>query len=199
MKCNLTTTLIAIALFTCSFGALAAKQPVDDGGWSWSGNIDSMHINKDKAAREYIGDTAVVFGLAAEHYSSSNEFTYALGVNFIAYDDQAGFSQSTNKGRKSSDASGILLYVEAGPRYHFGADGMNFVVVKGGLSTMVSSDRGIGYCTNCYSEKIDVNGGAYGVLGVGHTFNSFDVALNFQQYFSGDIDNSLSIKLSSSF
>ena len=194
-KALIGATLLCSTLGTAAF---AANQPGYD-GWSWSGNLDSMRIDKKVAQHEYIGDTALVFGLAAEHYSSTSEYTYAIGFNFVSYDDQVPFTQETNHGRKSSDASGILGYVEFGPRYHVGADGMNFVVVKGGLSGMFSSERGIGYCSNCYSEKIHVDGGLYGVIGIGHSFNSFDLALNFQQYFSGDIDNSLSLKLSSTF
>jgi len=37
------------------------------------------------------------------------------------------------------------------------------------------------------------------VLGVGHSFDRFDIGLQFQQYFSGDLDNSLRLRISSSF
>lgn len=201
MKFTAASTLLSTAILTATFSplTLAAKEQPEYTGWSWSANVDSLNITKDAASREYIDPNAVVFGFAAEHYTSANEFTYAIGLNFISYDDQYGFSQQTNYGTKKSDASAMMAYVEAGPRYKFGVNGMNFLSIKGGISGIFSSQRGISYCSNCYSEDINVDGGFYGAIGVGHSFDSFDLSLNFHQYFTGDLDNSIGIKLSSSF
>lgn len=168
-------------------------------GWSWGVNVDQLNIGKDAAYVNWVDNKAWLLGLSAEHYSSANNFTVGLGIDFVSYSDENGFKQNTNKGTKSSDASGMLLYVEAGTKLRFGATKDNFFNVKLGANTMTGSERGIGYCTNCYSEDIEIDGGVYGVLGVGHSFSSVDVALNFKQYFSGDLDNSLGIKVSTTF
>jgi hypothetical protein len=46
---------------------------------------------------------------------------------------------------------------------------------------------------------VDVNGGFYGALGVGHTFGMVDLSLQFQQYISGDLSNSLRFKVATAF
>ena len=69
----------------------------------------------------------------------------------------------------------------------------------GGLSGIFFSERSISSCSNCYSEDIDIDGGLYGVLGVGHKLGYFDIGLQFHQYFTGDLDNGFRLKLSSSF
>lgn len=202
-KLRLKSTVVkalGAGLFCTSFSslAMAGNQP-DFGGWSWSADLGNMKIDSKVAAREGIDENVTVLGFAGEHYTSNSDLRFALGIDVLLYDDKAAFSQDTTDGRKKSDASGGLAYIEFGPHYRFGADGMSFFVAKLGASAMLSSSRSISYCRNCDSENIDVNGGLYGVLGIGRSFGSFDLSLNVQQYFSGDIDNSIGIKLSTSF
>jgi hypothetical protein len=180
--------------------ALAAepKEPAYS-GWSWSGHAGTLNIDSKVAYDEYVEDSAWVIGLAAERYSSDSNLTFLVGLDFIGYSDDASFHQNTTDGSKGSDASAAMVYVEFGPRIPFGADQSNYFVAHAGLSGILSSERSISNCSNCYSEDIDINGGFYGVLGVGHSFGNFDLGLQFQQYFSGDIDNSLRVRLSSSF
>jgi hypothetical protein len=64
---------------------------------------------------------------------------------------------------------------------------------------MLASERGISNCSNCYSEDIEIDGGIYGVLGVGQTLGSLDLSVQFQQYLSGDLDNTIRLKLSGAF
>ena len=178
-----------------------ANQPLNyvEEGWSWSGNLDSLTINPDVAKREHIGTTAFMAGVAAEHFNSLNEFTYSFGLNFISYDDKDPFPQYTNRGWRESNATAMMVYTEAGTRYRFGHDDMNFLVVKGGASSIFGSERSIDHCSDCDTENIRVNAGLYGVVGIGHSFDSLDVTINFQQYFVGDLNSSLSLKISSTF
>jgi len=196
----LTSVLMAGALFSGSVSVLAntREAPVTT-GWSWGVNVDKLSIDKDVAWYNWVDNKAWLIGLSAEHFNSANDFTYTIGVDFVSYDDDASFSQYTNHGYKSSDADGMLLYIEAGNKLRFGARGDSFVNVKVGANTMIGSERGIGNCSNCYSEDINIDGGLYGVVGVGHSFNSFDVSLNFKQYFSGDLDNSIGLKFATTF
>ncbi len=192
-----TLSLLSLLLATSAVAATPKEQAYS--GWSWSAHVGTLSIDSKVAEQQGIDDSAWVIGLAAERYSSDSIMTITLGADFIGYGDNYSFSQNTNKGRKSSDASGALIYAEFGPRMPFGKDDTNYFVAHVGASGMINSERGISYCLDCYSEKIDVNGGLYGVLGVGHRFNSFDLGLQFQQYFSGDLDNSLRLRISSSF
>ena len=191
-------SFIAGALLATQVMAAEPKEPAYS-GWSWSGHAGTLNLDSKVAYNEYVKDSAWVIGLAAERYSSDSNLTFVIGLDLIGYDDEASFRQDTTGGRKSSDASAVLGYVEFGPRVPFGVDKSNYLVAHAGLSGVFSSERGIDNCSNCYSEDIDINGGFYGVLGVGHSFGSWDLGLQFQQYFSGDIDNSLRLRVSSSF
>ena len=186
------------AFLTSQAMAAEPKEPVYS-GWSWSGHAGTINFDSKTAYDQYIEDSAWVIGFTAERYSSDSNLTFLVGVDYIGYSDDLSFDQYTTDGWKESDANAAMAYVEFGPRVPFGADNTNYFVAHAGLSGILYSERGIGYCSNCYSEDIDISGGFYGVLGVGHSFGSFDVGLQFQQYFSGDIDNSLRVRISSSF
>ncbi len=171
------------------------------GNWSWSGHVDHVTFDEEAAAKPsaLIEDTATAFGVAAEYYTDTSENTLSLGLSFLAYNDNAEFSQYTTDGYKDSDASAMMLFAEYGPKYRFGQDNMSFVIIRGGASGVFASERSISYCYDCDSEVIDIEGGVYGVLGIGQTLASLDLSLQFQQYFSGDLDNALRLKLSGAF
>ncbi len=180
------------------------NQPASRGGWSWSGHVEQVNLDKEAAASQGIDPTAVAIGGAAEYFTNSSEMTISLGANVILYNDNQEFVQYVrdywgDRNYEESDASGFSLFAEFGPKYRFGSDNLSFVVVRGGASVMLASERSISDCSNCYSEDIDIDGGVYGVLGVGRTLGPLDLSLQFQQYFGGDINNSLRIKLSGAF
>ena len=144
-------------------------------------------------------------GGAAEYYSSNSENTLSLGVNLLFYRDNAAFGQYVEDywdgdvDYEESDANAFMLFAEYGPKYRFGQDNMTFVTIRGGLSGILASERSISNCRNCYAEDIEIDGGLYGVIGIGQTLGRLDLGLQFQQYFTGDIDNSVRLKLSGAF
>jgi hypothetical protein len=190
--------LIFCALSCCPLFSLTV-QAQDESGWAWSGRLGNLNIDSEVAQKQYVDDAAVIVGFAAERYTDTSDFTLTIGADFISYDDKATFRQLTTDGDKRSSASGFMLFVEYGPKLRFGVDKSLFFVAHGGLSAVLGSERSIGNCTDCYTEDIELDGGAYGLLGIGHIFSSVELSLQFQQYFTGDFDNSLSLKLSSAF
>ncbi|PUA28188.1 MAG: hypothetical protein B0W54_17055 [Cellvibrio sp. 79] len=173
-------------------------------GWSWSGHVDHINIDKQAAAEQWIENTAFAIGGAAEYYASDSENTLSIGASVLFYRDDAEFSQYVedwwgDEGYEESDANAFMLFAEYGPKYRFGQDNMSFFSVRGGVSGILGSERSISNCSNCYSEDIEIDGGVYGVLGIGQTLGSIDVSLQFQQYFSGDLDNTLRLKISGAF
>jgi hypothetical protein len=207
------STLLSSCLLSASLlaaGAFAATPSNnnpnnnDYTGWSWSGHVDHVTIDSEAAAEQFIEDTATAIGGAAEYYSSRTENTLVLGMNFLFYRDNAEFAQYIRDywgyvDYEESDATAFMLFAEYGPKYRFGQDNMSFFTVRGGVSGMLYSERAISYCSDCYSEDIDIDGGVYGVLGIGQTLGSLDISLQFQQYFSGDLDNSIRFKISGAF
>lgn len=207
-SCLFSTCLLASTSFAASsYGSNQSNNNPNNQvytGWSWSGHVDHVNFDKQAAAEQGIEDSATAVGGAAEYYSSATENTLVLGINFLFYRDNDAFSQYVEDywgdiDYSESDANAFMVFAEYGPKYRFGQDNMTFVTVRGGVSGMLYSERGISGCRNCYSEDIDIDGGLYGVLGIGQTLGSLDLSLQFQQYFTGDIDNSLRLKLSGAF
>ena len=201
----LSLAALCLAASTSAF-ADNYRQQQDYSGWSWSGNVDHISIKNDVANRPdiQIGSQATALGLAAEYFTSSSEMTYSVGLNYIMYNDNNEFYQYVDNywngtSYQQSDANAMMLYVEAGPKYRLGADGMSFFTARAGGSWIFDSTRSISNCSDCYSEDLNINGGLYGTLGIGHNFGNVEISLQFQQYFTGDLDNSVRLKVSSSF
>lgn len=202
--------LMSLMLGTCVLAnpllvfAQSGSEPIRETGWSWSGHADHINIDKDAAEEQWIEDTAFAVGGAAEYFASDSENTLSLGASILFYRDNAAFSQYVEDwwgydGYETSDANAFMLFAEYGPKYRFGQDNMSFFTVRGGVSGILASERSISNCSNCYSEDIEIDGGVYGVLGIGQTLGSIDLSLQFQQYFSGDLNNSLRLKISGAF
>jgi len=195
---------LIVCLSTGSTLAQQSNEPATYSSWSWSGHIDHMNLDKEAAWEEGIEDSATAIGFAAERYTNTSEMTLSLGMNFLFYHDNAAFAQYVEDywgdiDYTESDASAITVFAEYGPKYRFGQNNKSFAIVRGGANAVLFSERAISGCSDCYSEDIDIEGGLYGVLGVGQTLGFLDVSLQFQQYFSGDIDNSLRLKISGTF
>lgn len=178
-----------------------SQAPAPYSAWSWSGHLEHLTIDKEAAARADVGvrDSATALGFAAERYTNTSDMTLSLGLNVLLLRDANEFYQDTSGGTKTSDASGASLFAEYGPKYRFGAQGDNHFVTRLGYSWLVTASRDIANCRNCYSEDIELDGGLYGVLGVGKRFGGAEWSLQFHQFFTGDFNNSLRIKLAQAF
>lgn len=201
---HFTTALTLTALSLGGAPALAQSQS-GYAGWSWSGNIEHINIDPEVAQRRdiQIGDSATALGLAAEYFTADGP-SFSLGLSYILYNDNNEFYQYIHddwNGRsyEQSDASAVMASAEIGQKIRYGWDQLSFFTARGGVNGIFASERSIANCSSCYAEDLDINGGFYGVLGVGHSFNAMDIELQFQQYFSGDLENSLRLKISSSF
>jgi len=203
----LPSCVLGISLLSSTiFAAAANNNPnnADYTGWSWSGHVDHVTIDSQAAAEQWIKDSATAIGGAAEYYSSTSENTLVLGASLLFYRDNAEFAQYVEDywgdvDYTESDANALMLFAEYGPKYRFGQDNMSFFSVRGGVSGILGSERSISNCRNCYSEDIEIDGGVYGLVGIGQTLGRLDLSLQFQQYFSGDLDNTIRLKLSGAF
>ncbi len=203
---RLITLFSTMTLSLCSSLALAQSQQTYS-GWTLSTNVDQININHEVANRPdvMVADSATAIGLAGEYFRSDSNMIYAIGLNYIMYNDNNEFSQYVEdnwyNGRnyEESDANAFMIFAEAGPKIYFGADNLSFFSARAGISAILDSTRSISYCSDCYSEDININGGLYGALGIGHSFDRFDLSLQFQQYFTGDIDNSLRLQVGFTF
>lgn len=201
---KLIDSLILSGFLFLAVSVQAQQSEAPYSAWSWSGHLDHMNLDKDAAWEQGIGDTATAIGFAAERFTNTSDNTISLGMSFIFYNDDDEFAQYVedywgDTDYAESSASALSVFAEYGPKFQFGADQMSFFTLRGGVAGLLASERSISGCSNCYSEDIDINGGLYGVLGIGRSSGNLDWSLQFQQYFTGDIDNVLRFKVSGAF
>lgn len=137
-----------------------------------------------------------------------NDWVTSLGVDIIFYDDNNEFSQDVigdglfNDGehsRESSSAMGFLLSAASGYQWVFGKENKAALQLQGGFSAMLSSERSISNCSDCRSEDIDIDGGAFvraKLLGTGSTIK---YGLVLTQYVNGDLGTAVGFQIGSDF
>ena len=189
----MTKTAVARVCLTCLCLFSLSTYASD---WKVGGFLESVAITPEIALREGVEDVA--YGLGGEaSYSPEGWFEASMGLGLIFYDDNASFSQTVqgagifNSGdisTESSDAQGILYFVEAGPKYSF-IDDTLLGFAKVGVSGL-SSDRSIPNCSDCYEENIDIDAGMYLQLGIAYQFETWELLLKYNSY-TGDegLDN----------
>ncbi len=182
--------------------------PADDsvGKWEFRGAIINNAFDKDAAYVEGIDDSAFSFYIGGDYLQSG--YRTSLFLEFYLYDDKYGFSQWVegdgwfNDGdisQKSSDANGFTGGIAFGPQWNFGADNQSVVYVQGGFDMMFTSERGISSCSNCYSEDIEMKGGALAQAGIEHNVGTFTLGLIARSHLSGDLGSSFGVTIGSGF
>ena len=184
MKNKLSVLLIVISAMTANT-ALAGR--------SIGCYVESMSLDTEKAAQEGIEDSAWAAGCHGDFFSN-DRMTASYGIAFVQYDDNREFSQRVevidefghaHTRTLSSDASALLIYVDFGPRFTFGAGDSSYFSAKTGFSTFFDSERGIA-CGDCYSEDIDIDGGIYIQTALGHNFERYSIGFAYNQYLDDD-------------
>lgn len=164
--------------------------------WAFNFGVEKVSFDKKKASLELIDDSATALVVEGEYFFSSH-YSVTIGLEFLPYDDEASFRQDTTGGYKSSDASGMPIYGELGYKRFFGPNDKTYVTARAGMSVMLSSERSISNCSNCYEEDIDIDGGFYGLLGAGVRLGqSWALGVHYKGYFTGDIENAVGINVS---
>ncbi len=197
-------SLIVSSLIFIGLPAQSQPSEAPYSAWSWSGHIDHMTFDDDKAWSAGIADHATAIGFAAERFTNTSDNTLSLGMSFIFYNDNDEFAQYVedywgDTDYAESSANALTVFAEYGPKYQFGADKLSFFTVRGGATGVFLSERGIDSCSNCYEEDIDIDGGLYGAIGIGRSSGFLDWSLQVHQYFTGDIDNVFRFKISGAF
>jgi hypothetical protein len=198
-------TLAFISTFSV-VGVNAQENNEVEGEWFFNAHVGTMSLDKDKANSQYSDSSAYVVGFNAD-YLTSNWITTGT-VAFLVYDDYAEFSQVVegqgwfNNGDssvESSNASGVIFSIASGYQWTVGEEREFAARLQAGFSGLTASERGIENCSNCYSEDININGGLFLLGSIQRDVGRFSIGLFYQQYFSGDLNNSLGISISSGF
>jgi len=168
------------------------------GSWAFNFGVEQVSFDKEQAASPdaFIDDSATGLILEGEYFFRSH-YSATIGIEFLQYDDNASFSQDTTGGYKDSDASGMPIYGEVGYKRFFGPNDKTYITARGGMSIMLSSERSISNCSNCYDEDIEIDGGFYGMLGLGVRLgDAWALGVHYKNYFTGDIENAVGLTVS---
>lgn len=158
--------------------------------WTFGGYLESISLDPEKAAQEGIEDSAWALGFNADYFSDQLMMV-SLGSALVFYDDNREFNQQVEVvggfddgdiRTESSEALGMSVHADFGPRFAFGASDSSFFSAKAGFTGFLFSERSIGYCDNCYEEDIDIDGGVYVQTALGHSFGAVSLGLVYNQY-----------------
>ncbi len=143
---------------------------------------------------------ALEFGYEKRLHSG---FVWGAGINWYAYSDNNGFSVQTEGvfggvERSDSSASGLSGFGELG--YSYTPSKKIELSLMAGYELMLSSSRSVSNCSNCPSEDIDIDTGAYFNPKVVYTFdNMWTLGLSYNSYVSSDVESLISIQLGKRF
>jgi len=171
--------------------------------WSWGGQLGTLNINKESAIRERIKNDATVLGLFANH--QSNWFFTSLGLDFITYNDNDSFTQATSNGfgrrnASSSSANATNIFMAIGPKLTIGTQQNAIIYTQVGLSSLFESDRSISNCSNCFSEDINIESGAFTKTGFKFKAGAVALGADYIRYTnSEDLEDSITLSVSTYF
>ena len=199
---------IAIAIFAAIYSNTLYAQtdsapPSIPGEWEFSVFAGHESLDSEAAWLEYIEDNAWNIGVTADY--AKGRWLTSLGLTFVNYRDDAGFSQRTRDGygnvsNSDSTASGMVLSFAFGPKWHFGENQNVMVFTQAGLGLMIDSSRGIPNCSNCYEEDIDINSGGFAKVGIlRNSASAGAFGISYAQYLSGDMKSTLNFIWSTTY
>lgn len=165
-----------------------ASHTSHQGAWYAGGG----YIGLDTAATDPQGIGSGGFTLELGYGGSmSNGFMYSLGLYLPFFSDDDEFSQRVedNFGDRRTEDSSISswgLLAEAG--YRFTLSEKTAFGLSAGFRSL-SADREIANCSNCYSEGLSLEGGAYLRPALFFDNPTIDVEIAAMTFLSGDMTN----------
>lgn len=204
LKSRTLTGLISLFCFATANAQTPDAMPIDPkGSWAFTVSVEQVSFDEEQAAspEALIDDSAPALNFEAEYFFHQH-YSTSFGLSLISYDDHASFTQRTednfgDRDTSKSDAIGIPVYGELGYKRFLGPQGKTYVTARAGYSVMLSSERSISNCSNCYEEDIEIDGGAYAALGAGIKLGtSWLLGVQYKNYFSGDFTRSAGVNLS---
>lgn len=154
-------------LLSAVASAAAAQQPMAESAayrssWGASGEV----INFDPAIAAYNGIDDSGLGMGVSYSGQKGLFNFNIGLSFFFIDDEAEFSQRIENnwtGDESTEESSIdagSVYIDGGIQVPVSESG-NFLLGLNAGYRYFDIDRGISYCSDCYSEDISIDSDTY--------------------------------------
>lgn len=188
----------------CGFSAVVqanTEQVTTDQDSTWYLAVGRVSLDEKAAASEAVKDDANYFRLGWQRRSDA--FVFGLGLSSYIYKDRAGFSQEVEDyfgdvSTEDSSATSFNLFGELG--YSHPLSSMVRLELVTGFELVLSSERSINNCSDCYSEDIDLDSGAYIMPRVLlQTEKGFTAGLAYQHFINGDVEKGPSLVLGWSY
>lgn len=131
----------------------------------WGVSLSYLSLDKIVAQTQGISDRGYSIGGNFSGYFNSY-FKYGVGGSFVIISDDRKFSQEVeniNSGRQSTQTSSVnggMLNGELGVEYRIGEHNQHASGLMLGYH-LISIERGIDNCGNCYSQDIDLDNSFY--------------------------------------
>ncbi|WNO08776.1 porin family protein [Teredinibacter sp. KSP-S5-2] len=162
------------------------QAPARSNAWYIGGG--RVDIDSQIASEQGIGDSATYIKVG--WVGQNKNFVYGAGISYLDYSDNRSFNQQVesnwgDRSTESSDASASAFFGEGGytfmPSKYVGID------MLAGMELIWRSERGIGNCSDCYEEDIDVDSGIYVSPRLRLIADGFTFSISYQHYLSGDL------------
>lgn len=159
-------------------------------------SLGRVNFDDRIAVGEGVEDSGVYidFGWEGRFY---NNVILGAGISAFGYSDNDSFNQWTEDDwgddeYSSSSAAAVNFYGELG--YGVELTRMLSLDLIGGFEAVLSSERSISGCSNCYSEDIDIDSGPYIAPRLRFKpWSHWMFAVSYQSYLSGDVEDSVQL------
>lgn len=145
-------TLAASIMLILSSSVMADTATESKNLSSFYGSVGTINIDSQASFENQIDESAFYFKLGWEKHKKA--WIWGIGISGYLYSDNASFTNNTTGGTKKSEASAVNGYLEGGYGYAVN-ENVSFSMITG-YEHVFSSTRGIGMCTGCDSEDIEI-------------------------------------------
>lgn len=199
-----TGSAVKLFFFTSVFSVLSAvslAQDNDDYNVPMSVShgvyvgVGSMGLDEDEAYRQGVDDVALLFD-AGYQVAIGRYLAFRVGAYAAVIDDEDPFEEYVEDDDywfdddrygdyrwENSDIQAWGVVLEASGRFPIN----NVLSLGGGLGyRTLSASREITFCDDCYSEDVDLEGGAYFRPYINIDAGRFDIQFSYTTFMSGD-------------
>jgi hypothetical protein len=164
-------------------------------------NVEHLGLNPDSAKELGLGKYANSINLSYRRANIDNGRLLNMGVGLVYYDDNAQFNETVNingtsaTDNRNSQVQSLSVEADYGLLKLMGAQRNHYWTLRGGYTGLPfgkrTTKKSNEICSGCREENVNIKGGAYGVIGIGHYFEKAELSLEYRQYVSGDLNNSI--------
>jgi len=202
-KFLLTCVLPAFVMMTLGVGQARATQDLRRPALTGAIGLTYVTFDSDSMEQQGLGDSA--FGVDIKGaYQFSPILAAGFGLGVLRFRDKEEFSQDvvvtnifgSETDTLTSSATAITLFAEL--NYQIPSTSSVRFRLGAGYGGVTGADRDIENCSNCRSEDLDIEGGAYlTAKALFNTYNSerLGYGISVRQYLSGDMSNNISFWL----